>query len=853
MRRTKANRLLAVFLAIVMALTMTTTISFAAIPEDNYGVEKENTNLLVFGASTSSGYGLADFTDKNSGFNVRNNDIKVGNINGEKDTADGWEYSWNGNDGNAARISEYSYPWQLKEYIAKERFNGDLSKVNLSALTINGMRNDEFRALLDEDYYEKAFDQEKAKTWYYTDIEKKKLKHCGFLGEHVDTLIRSLRNGDATLRDGTQIKNIGGPTTIDGRSGFYGLGDEDVRAAYGAAQQYVREQIEDADVVVMDNCMNNFGTYLGDRINGFAGVAQYAEQGMYWKQNLDDIDGVSDRTWSELKVLKKEMMENPEILELILDNEELAGMASDKFVEQAVDSFLYCYADCVTNFSANVKTIRELNPNAKIIAVGVYNTLDGINIEVDGNKIDFGAITSRGFDLVNAYIKGLDKNSPNYYFADTSGGRIETAMMMISNADDFDSFMATDEGKALMDNMYSCDPAITDTSFKESFMGSELDDALYKKTVQKLLFDAAHHTTIDIARLMNNVQDLDAMKERIKGVIINGDEPTDEILEILQIVDRFMLYMGIGQHPSKNGCLSMSEAVLEAYTSEYTAYEEMIAEYIPYLNKLLEQLKTINGLVKEAVAGKDFDDISQELMSIGQKLLAIGETVAGLPEYEEAMEQYLAISKDAMAQMRDDIDMLKAQNIKLIAKSIDATITSEVSFPNNTVLVKLSWEVDEDADGYILRKNGEDVDYEEGESLMTFEDPDVQVGQTCLYELIPYVIGNDGEAVKGKTFKSSVTPKVSVNRTTLKKVTAKKASFKATWKAVKGAGGYQLSYKTGKTTKVKTYDSARKLSATVKGLKANPKYTVKVRAYKTVNNVKYFGAWSKAKKSKIKP
>ena len=77
MKRPKASRALAVFMAVVMALTMTTTIAFA---DHSYGDPTVNTgtNVLVFGASTSSGYGLSDFVNRTAGYSVNNNNLKVG-------------------------------------------------------------------------------------------------------------------------------------------------------------------------------------------------------------------------------------------------------------------------------------------------------------------------------------------------------------------------------------------------------------------------------------------------------------------------------------------------------------------------------------------------------------------------------------------------------------------------------------------------------------------------------------------------------------------------------------------------------------------------------------------------------
>ncbi len=95
-----------------------------------------------------------------------------------------------------------------------------------------------------------------------------------------------------------------------------------------------------------------------------------------------------------------------------------------------------------------------------------------------------------------------------------------------------------------------------------------------------------------------------------------------------------------------------------------------------------------------------------------------------------------------------------------------------------------------------------------------------------------------------KTFK--ITPKM----TSLKKVTSpKKGKLKITYKKASGAGGYQIKLSTKKTftkatTKTVNVKGANTLSKTISGLKKGKKYYVKVRAYKTVGGVKYYGKYS---------
>ena len=81
----------------------------------------------------------------------------------------------------------------------------------------------------------------------------------------------------------------------------------------------------------------------------------------------------------------------------------------------------------------------------------------------------------------------------------------------------------------------------------------------------------------------------------------------------------------------------------------------------------------------------------------------------------------------------------------------------------------------------------------------------------------------------------------------VKKVKAqspKKKQLKVTWKKIKGTK-YQVQYSLKKNMKKANLKNTKKNKITLKKLKSNKKYYVRVRAYKTVNGKKYFGKWSK--------
>ena len=90
----------------------------------------------------------------------------------------------------------------------------------------------------------------------------------------------------------------------------------------------------------------------------------------------------------------------------------------------------------------------------------------------------------------------------------------------------------------------------------------------------------------------------------------------------------------------------------------------------------------------------------------------------------------------------------------------------------------------------------------------------------------------------------------------VEKVTKGTKSFKVTWKKKTGVSGYQVQYATDKKFKKnkKTVTIAKKnaTSKTIKKLKSNKTYYVRVRTYKIVNGKKVYSSWSKVKAVKTK-
>ena len=129
-------------------------------------------------------------------------------------------------------------------------------------------------------------------------------------------------------------------------------------------------------------------------------------------------------------------------------------------------------------------------------------------------------------------------------------------------------------------------------------------------------------------------------------------------------------------------------------------------------------------------------------------------------------------------------------------------------------------------------------------------------------KVIPYNVSyrnniNIGKASITITLKGNYKGQVTKNfnivpvKIGIKSVKAKKKKIKVTYYQPAGQVKYQIAYRKNGTKKWK-YVTSSKGSKTIKKLKSKKYYTLKVRAFKVVNGITYYGAWSNTKSARVK-
>lgn len=202
------------------------------------------------------------------------------------------------------------------------------------------------------------------------------------------------------------------------------------------------------------------------------------------------------------------------------------------------------------------------------------------------------------------------------------------------------------------------------------------------------------------------------------------------------------------------------------------------------------------------------------------------------------------------------LDLTKAlkQQLEQPAKLLAPTNLSVYKKSHNSV--SLMWTASPNATSYdIYRSDKKNGAYKviANVSKLNYDDKNLTSGKKYYYKVVAKAM-IDGKLVSSEdsVIKDVITP---LKKTTVKLKKSGKKNVAVSWKKISNATGYQIykaTKKNGKYSKVKTIKKSKTTKWTDKKNKKGKTYYYKVRAYKTVDGKKVYGAYSSVKKIKIK-
>ncbi len=190
----------------------------------------------------------------------------------------------------------------------------------------------------------------------------------------------------------------------------------------------------------------------------------------------------------------------------------------------------------------------------------------------------------------------------------------------------------------------------------------------------------------------------------------------------------------------------------------------------------------------------------------------------------------------------------KAINMLTLGKPSGVKATS-----SSTSSAKISWKKVTGAESYnVLYRTGSGKWTTVKTTKTSVTVKKLKAGTTYKFKVVA-VAGGNKSAESSQVSATTKPAAVTLSRVNSKK----KKEVIVEWKKVSGVTGYEVLCSTSKkfakkSTKTVTIKKQKTVKTIIKKLKSKKKYYVKVRAYKTVNKVKVYGAYSKVKNIKCK-
>ncbi|MCR5430736.1 MAG: hypothetical protein K6E58_05865, partial [Eubacterium sp.] len=260
--------------------------------------------------------------------------------------------------------------------------------------------------------------------------------------------------------------------------------------------------------------------------------------------------------------------------------------------------------------------------------------------------------------------------------------------------------------------------------------------------------------------------------------------------------------------------------------------------------------------------GKNASDIQSLVQQLSA---AVAELNTVDSRIQTAKDDTLSLAKaytdQKMAEMNEDYtDKFNKQNEEierlnkeiLSLKMTSGSTNVGLSYASKS-LVNLSWNKHPYADGYevsVMKPGSSQYEVVSDTKSLTFG---YSIAMNLSYKFMVKAYMKDaktGAKVYGTDSNVAPANVTAPGKVVLSKVKAKKKKCTVMWNAVAGAVGYQINYKQKKAKTITV--KANQLSTVIKKLKKKKKVTVKVRAYKVYGVDTIYGAWSSAKKVKVK-
>ena len=308
-------------------------------------------NIVTFGASNVNGFGLDGYLPEEV-----------------------YESPWLKNDFNIygyKRVPAGSYPDLLAKYLMSEGYT-----VEIDQLAMSSMRAEEVRFMFDENYDGDAYTD-----WRFTDGEK----WFFGAGKLAYAELNGLTLSNPEDANDPQLANVTFEEAVD------------------ALRKVYQKDTENADIVIWDVGINNFGVYLSNRIV----LGEYVD-------TIEDLDPELAEKYEDLKselFAAVEAEYGSEMMETLKANN--AGYI--------MDAMAYCLVSYCINYDIAMEKIYKINSDVTVINVTIQNLMKGLYASIPGmGELPLGDIVALAINAANTYMGYESPFANKGYYANVS-------------------------------------------------------------------------------------------------------------------------------------------------------------------------------------------------------------------------------------------------------------------------------------------------------------------------------------------------------------------------------------------------------------------------------------------------
>ena len=176
---------------------------------------------------------------------------------------------------------------------------------------------------------------------------------------------------------------------------------DDYRNEDAKLKAHFQDAVRNADIITLGIGNASFGAFLVDRVTNAIGIMGGAPASY---PNLTLENGLALLEDEEAKQAVMAIYEDFKA--------DFIASAGESFGDMDLDAILdivgYTVASFLLSYDAVIDEIAKLNPDAKVILIGLMNTTYGLEITgKDIETISIGDAMDEMFDLLNAYIAGI--------------------------------------------------------------------------------------------------------------------------------------------------------------------------------------------------------------------------------------------------------------------------------------------------------------------------------------------------------------------------------------------------------------------------------------------------------------